>query len=318
MKTDVTYMNEVELKQEFLNILKNKSESQLNLGKNVLIKIDEVELSKGKNIYTFELGEIKEFLRGLEATSISTLNTYYSILKKYIEYINTTCENKDINFDTLKLSSSDMTELLDQQAHKERYIKREDLFKLISNAVNPQDKALFLLLFEGVRGKEYNDLRLLQEKDIDFETNTIQLPNKKLVIKDRRTMFILKSAIRQSEYYYERLNKDTNEVEMAEYRINENNYFVIKRVMHKNLGLEPYVSNRIKVKIQKFAKEMGRSALTGNTIYNSGLAERFLEHFQYRAPETISTNEITQYLKETHESIAPATLRRIANYILEQ
>jgi len=320
MTKEHNYYNQEELKVEFLSTVEIKySEAKFNLTKNVLSKIDEVETSKGKSIYLFTLDEIKEFLSGLQATSITTLNTYYSTLKKYVDFVSIKHPEKEIDLATIKkLSSRDMEELINQEAHEERYITREELFKLISNAVNPQDKALFLLLFEGVRGKDYNELRLLEEKNIDLEANTIQLPNKTIKIKDRRTMFILKSAMNQTEYYYERKNKDTNEPEMVEYNINPNNYFVIKRVMHNNFGLEPYVANRIKVKIQKFAKEMGREYLTGNTIYNSGLAERFLEHFEYRAPETVTTKEIKQFLADNNESIPPATLRRIANYILGQ
>lgn len=316
MDNTIFFSNNNNLKTKFLDEIEKKSISQFNLTRNVLVKIDKMETMKNKNIYEFDTVEIKEFLKQLDSTSISTLNTYYSTINKYIRFIEETNSEVVINKDVTKLSSRDMEDLLNKEAHEERYITREDLFRLVSNAVNPQDKALFLLLFEGVRGKDYNDLRLLEERNVNFENNTIITPQKTITIKDKRTMFILKSAIKQTEYYYERLNKDTNEMEMAEYEINPNNYFVIKRVMYKNLGLEPYVSNRIKTKIQKFAKEMGRPALTGNTIYNSGLAERFLEHFNYRSTETISTIEIQEYLREHNENIAPATLRRIANYIL--
>lgn len=314
------YHSDNELKNEFLSTVEEKySKAKFNLTTNVLSKIDDIEGNKEKKIYFFTLDEIKEFLLELQATSITTLNTYYSTLKKYVDFVSEKHPEKEIDLVNIKkLSSKDMINLINQEAHKERYITREELFKLISNAVNPQDKALFLLLFEGVRGKDYDTLRLLEEKHINFEENTIELPNKTIKIKDRRTMFILKSAIRQTEYYYERKNKDTDEMEIAEYNISPNNYFVIKRVIHNNLGLEPYVPNRIKVKIQKFARELGREYLTGNTIYNSGLAERFLEHFDYRAPETITTKEIKQFLVDSNESIPPATLRRIANYILEQ
>lgn len=288
------------------------SDSMMDLIKKVMKKIDLYESIVGKSIYNYTIEMYKDILGDFRASSVSSLNSYFSVIKKYIEYSMDKRDN--VNLDYKLITSKEMEKLVNKVAHDDRYITRDELTELISNAINPQDMALLILIFEGVRGVDYDDIRLLKTKDIDFNNGVIHLKNKDIKVESQLFLSIIKEATKQLEYV-KYLSGERASVKY--YKIHEDNEYVIKRLMHKSDGLDPYVGHRLKVKVSELTSEMGREHLTGTTIYNSGLAERLLKEFN-RHPDDISDKEIRQFLEERGEKIPCASLRRIARYILEK
>ena len=312
-REEYTYEIDRELKTGFLEEMELlSSDAMMNLAKIVMRKVDEYEEIIGKAIYNYTIEMYKDILGHFRASSVSTLNSYFSIIKKYAEYA---MDKRDgVNLDYRLITSKEMEKLVNKVAHDDRYITREQLMDLISNAINPQDMAIFILLFEGIRGKDYEDMRFLKTSHIDFETGIIHLQDKDVVIEDKYSLAIIKEATRQTEYikYLHGAKALT-----VNYKINPKNEYVLKKLMHKSDGLEPFASHRLKVKISELASDMGREHLTGTTVYNSGLAERLLKSFN-RHPDDISDKEMKEFLSERGEKIPCASLRRIARYILEK
>lgn len=308
-----TFKVDNELKQMFIEDMELlSSEAMMNLVRNVMKKIDNYERVVGRTIYTFTIEMYKDILGDFRASSVSTLNSYFSVIKKYVEF---SLDKRDgVNLDYRIISSQEMEKLVNKVAHDDRYITREELMKVISNAINQQDMAIFILLFEGVRGKDYENIRFLKTKDVDFETGLLHLQDKDIVIEDKFSLSIIEEATKQTEYVkYLHGAKAL----ASYYQINPKNEYVIKKLMYNSDGLEPIASHRLKVKLNELASDMGREHLTGTTVYNSGLAERLLKTFN-RHPDDISDKEIKAFLEERKEKIPCANLRRIARYILEK
>lgn len=309
------YMYEIDkdLKDAFIEELElTSSEAMMNLVKIVMRKVDEYEEIIGKPIYNYTIEMYKDILGHFRASSVSTLNSYFSVIKKYSEYAMDKRDN--VNLDYRLITSKEMEKLVNKVAHDDRYLTREQLMELISNAINPQDMAIFVLLFEGIKGKDYEDIRFLKTKDVNFETGNIQLQDREVVIEDKRSLAIIKEATRQMEYI--KYLHGAKALTMS-YKINPNNEYVLKKLMHKSDGLEPFASHRLKVKVSELASEMGREHITGTTVYNSGLAERLIKSFN-RHPDDISDREMKKFLCERGEKIPCANLRRIARYILDK
>lgn len=312
--SEYNFSPDKELKEEFLNDMMNEfSDAITHVAKSLLLtKITKSEIELGKDFYNFTPSEIETALRNFRAKSVGSLNTYWSILTKYLIYAEPRRDNVDTTLVKM-LSSKQLENYVNKVAEKDRYTFREELHGMLLSLNNPQDQAILILLFEGVSGKAYSEITNLLTTDVDIETGVIKTPRKDVKIEDRRTLFILKEAMNQ-EYYF--TDKDSDGVELCK----ESPYF-IKKMQYKNTNdcSTPLSTSRLKLKIQNFTDEMGRAHLTGKTIYNSGLAERFLNKYGYDVnPSTVSTEEIRAFLDCECESISPANLRTIVKNIQEK
>lgn len=326
--TNNIFTPDLELKEEFIQALESKfSDAITYVAKSLLLtKIESVEIELGKDFYNFTQDEIKNMLREFRAKSVGSLNTYWSILCKYLIFAYDKRDNVDLSIVKM-LSSKDLESFVNKVAEKDRFITREELHQMLLRSINPQDQAIFVLLFEGVCGKDYEEILNLQMIDVDLETGTIRTPRKDIVIKDSKSLFIIEEAMMQQFYFVDNMM----ETVMA---INPKNSYVIKKLACRvqgevtdirninfkaGTGLEPITANRLKVKIQTLNKVLEKQHLTGKTIYNSGLAERFLQHFGYGVnPSEVSNETIKEFLQTEKENISPANLRVIAKSIQEK
>ena len=313
--TKLGFTPDRELKEEFLNDMNNEfSEAITHVAKSLLLtKITKTEVDLGKDFFNFSPREIETTLRDFRAKSLGSLNTYWSILCKYLVYANERRDNVDITIVKM-LSSKDLEQYVNKVAEKDRYKTRDELHNMLLNGVNPQDQAMLVLLFEGVSGKAYSEIVNLKVSDIDIEAGIIKTARKTVKIEDKRSLFIINEAIKQEFYITD--NKYHTMVEFCM----DSPYF-IKKIQYKNTNdcTTPVSVSRLKLKIQQFTEEIGRAHLTGKTVYNSGLAERFMNRFGYEVnPSDVSTEDIRRFLLEEDESISPANLRSIVRNIQEK
>lgn len=194
MNSDL-YNNDV--KEEFLNTLKN--ESTRHVYKNIFIKTAEIEEQEGKDLYTFNLEELKDVLYTLNCTTSNSIKTYGTGLTSYVDWAISKGWRGNIN--PLRMFPGVWFDNFVDKT-KKLYFSESEINDIVDKLVNFQDAAIVQMLFEGVSGHELSELVSLKVNDIK-ENNILILKDqdktRELKVSDK-CIRLIDSAIRENEY----------------------------------------------------------------------------------------------------------------------
>ena len=126
------------------------------------------ENSKQKDLCCFNTSEILEFYKFLDCTSLTSLMVYNINLVKYAQW----ALNENLIVDGQNHFAIIDNELLNSCVNKlklsQTILSYDDFMELIiRKIVNYQDKYIFFCLFEGIKGKDFQEIINLQMSDIE-------------------------------------------------------------------------------------------------------------------------------------------------------
>lgn len=187
--------------------------------KRLLSNAYEMETALQKDLSNFNFKQAEEFLKSLNRKSVQSLYSTLSYVRKYVDYaIEKGYVPTRINYFKLFRGTKMLNNyinivaenLVDNKANEifGKYITRDELHNIINFCINPQDGALFGLLFEGVMGIEYEEIRNLKKKDCNIDSGEIiltrerekEIITRKIQVKDIEVLNILEDAIDQRIY----------------------------------------------------------------------------------------------------------------------
>ena len=268
----------------------------------LFLKIRELENVLNKKAEDFT--EKKEFLLLLEyCCGKSTYNSIYvkwSLIKMYFKYIgNNNIEvinNKDLN----KIISNN------KEYEIKRYIPKEQLIKEINKLENYSDKAMILLMRNGIGAKtDARDLIELKIKDIDFKNNKIY--GKKI---DDYTMYNVKMAVNEKEY-----------VTMGNYEkiiiYNMNSPYLFKTRPTKNTldGTLPLKVSGFRGRMQKI-KEITNENITLTNLILSYVVDDVIK-YQKKIGKELTQLELREYLKEINFTKNVHDIKKMTRQIIK-
>lgn len=194
------------LLEKYINNLKTSyvSPSTLNSTKNLLNKMNLFFLESNYSLSDFnDIETIISFFSSLGLKSKNSLAVNLSIFKKFYNYLIT----QEIVSAPFTVKIKDLEHLV-LEFNNIKYVTKDELYDLMSQLKNSQDKVILLLSYLGLTGKEASDVRLLKISDIDFKNNIIKLDDRIFKF-DYRDSLILKAAISESEYEYYTKNESS-------------------------------------------------------------------------------------------------------------
>ncbi len=193
--------------------------------KRLLSNAYDMEMALNKDLANFNFEQTEEFLKSLNKKSVQSLYSTLSYLRRYVNYaIKKGYVPTRINYCNLFRGSEMLRKYVNFVAENivddeddnllGKYITRDELHNIIDFCYNPQDAALFGLLFEGVMGIEHEEIRNLRPLDCNLETGEItltrrlineekqekELVTRKIIIKDSIILSVLEGAIEQKIY----------------------------------------------------------------------------------------------------------------------
>lgn len=296
-----------EFKMKYLDEVKQEYSESTQKNVDLLLRTAKFyEETFKKDVYEFNLSEMTEMLKAFRTKTVNALKHRMSV---YSSYINRAIEEGLTNNNVLDMIMPDeYADLIDKEATKHRYITREELFNDISYLVNAQDQVIFALLFDGIMGKNYENLLNLKISDIDEKTLAVKLPEdtENVVLSDD-TYNIVQIAIAEDTY-------DTYSKSEIVYPLPKNEYVVRAPKRPKGNELEPVRANSIRTKIDLFKKDLGMEGLTGRSIYLSGVAERCLKRFG----EDIDMIELEGFLKSNNIRTNTSEMMGIIKILIEK
>ena len=244
-----------ETKSAFLDSL--ASESTKIMYKSLFTRAGSFETSKGKDILRFDVDECTDLVSFLSPKSLKHVVSIKSQLKKYANW--GILEGINSRNCWLAVPADD-----DSVRHSfaKRYVKDlDELVAIVEHGISvPYDKYIVYLLYMGIMGRDFFDLRHLRDMDIDISSG---------IIRTRRCAYRiippLHKAITNGGYYEE--TKKRNEL---------SEYFV-KPYNTKDKKDEPINYNHIHRVFRKLNDELQSSyteapkTLTPMSVWRSGL-----------------------------------------------
>ena len=188
-----------EIKERFLNSI-DLSQYPPRWWERVFEKTFIFEQSKNKDLYSFTTPDIIEFYKFLDVASFTPLMVYNNNLIKYGQW----ALNENLVFDGQNHFDELDTDMLFNCVSKIKMNKSilsyEDFSYLISHQIkNEQDKYIFYCLFEGIKGKNYQDIVNMKLKDIDESKMIVHLESRDVPI-CRRFIDVCQAADSQTAY----------------------------------------------------------------------------------------------------------------------
>lgn len=255
-----------ELKERFLSTYDN--EDTRSTLRHVFYKSYLVENVLDKDLAQFNLDEVGKVIANSSPHNAQTARSIGRFISSYVSWATEEGLREGSNLDPIKGISSEWYNQFVDKSKKIHYSK-EELIDLCEQLPNAQDQAFIMLIFEGVLGEKFKELRELSYNDIDWNNNKITLRkrNNYVVNVDDVTMRYLKNAHEQPTYHT--FNDKTGD--HSERELLPNNYIFKSVKSPRAKEGEPVTQAVLYTRLTNIKKEFDLEYLTPNAVKQSGM-----------------------------------------------
>ena len=242
--------------------------------------IEEYEDVIDKAIDEWTKEDCLDMLASLGIKKANTIAVKWSLLKKYLIYIGNTVYREITKSDLENIDGSVL-----------RYIPYEEVILGLDVFENYIDKAIVLLLRNGIRSDEY---RLIKHEDIDVENNTIKLSNR-VVRVDDYTMDILVKAMNERGY---KMNIVKDKSNYNYYHYNMESPYLIKnrRNKYNDDGRTPMIETSLRDRTNKLLRRIEIDGISSTALVSSYIVDKIIE-FENEMGLTLNENQIKGFVE---------------------
>ena len=241
--------------------------------------IEEYEDVIDKAIDEWTKEDCLDMLASLGIKKANTIAVKWSLLKKYLIYIGNTVYREITKSDLENIDGSVL-----------RYIPYEEVILGLDVFENYIDKAIVLLLRNGIRSDEY---RLIKHENIDVENNTIKLSNRVVKVDDY-TMDILVKAMNERGY---KMNiKDKSNYNYYHYNM-ESPYLIKNRKnKYNDDGRTPMIETSLRDRTNKLLRRVEIDGISSTALVSSYIVDKIIE-FENEMGLTLNENQIKGFVE---------------------
>ena len=241
--------------------------------------IEEYEDVIDKAIDEWTKEDCLDMLASLGIKKANTIAVKWSLLKKYLIYIGNTVYREITKSDLENIDGSVL-----------RYIPYEEVILGLDVFENYIDKAIVLLLRNGIRSDEY---RLIKHEDIDVENNLVKLPNRHVRV-DNYTMNILVKAMNERGY---KMNiKDKSNYNYYHYNM-ESPYLIKNRKnKYNDDGRTPMIETSLRDRTNKLLRRVEIDGISSTALVSSYIVDKIIE-FENEMGLTLNENQIKGFVE---------------------
>lgn len=261
-----------DIKEKFLNTYDNE-QTQKTL-RHVFYKSELIEDTLDKDLYNFNMHEIAKVIKNANPHNEQTARSIGRFISNYISWaIGEGLRENNIN--PIKGIDNSFYEPLVDKTKKIHYSYDEFLL-LLEDMQNGQDQAFLSLIFEGVMGKSFSQLRELTVSDVKFNTNEIYIKERdKTINVSTDTMKYLEKAINQPTFYtFNKETKEHNEKPLVE------SEYVFRNVMSPRTQAGMVNPSVFYTRNNNLKEEFELEYLTPNAIKQSGMIKMAADLFE--------------------------------------
>ncbi|PLR99549.1 phage lytic cycle repressor MrpR family protein [Bacillus sp. T33-2] len=187
-----------EIKEKFLSENYENEQTRKTI-RNVFYKSEPIENVLDKDLYNFNLDEIGNVIKNSNPLSASVARSTGRFLTQYITWA---APYRKSNLNPVKGVTNEWYDQFSDKTKKIHFSEDELFNGVIEQLENAQDQALIALIFEGIIGKGFSELKPLHYNHINWNTNEITVPERdgeKVQVSDR-VMRYVEQAYKQRTY----------------------------------------------------------------------------------------------------------------------
>lgn len=163
-----------DLKKDFIEYKEKESVTPVNYLTRMFNKTAEIEVESKQDASQWNLNHIMEYYKKLGSTSVDSLVVANGYLGKYTDWMmrNGKVKSGDNPYNGIRRDM--LEECLDKDAMYRQYMT-EDVFKEgLGELLNPCDQFILVCLWEGIKGKGFEDIWRLKLNDISDDSVWIE------------------------------------------------------------------------------------------------------------------------------------------------
>lgn len=267
------YYNEVynkNVKNEFLTRYKDNTATTY---RRIFHKVSQMEDYFGKDLCNFNLDEIEWVMIDLTPITPAASQSLFSVLLTYVDWaMENGYSNNSIN-PLRAVNTKWVTQFADKYA--KLYITGTELIEIEEMCANYQDAVIFRLLFEGVGGETWSEIRNLTGDDIDVKNKTLYLRDKdnntRVLEVSTRCIRYCQEALDEKEYFKKNglMEEHVRIKNIAE--LVQNNYVVRNAITKTHTFSDPVADSTIYRRVHAIRDFYGVEYLTPKNVLISGV-----------------------------------------------
>lgn len=304
-----------DLKNEFLtNVKRDSSKSSFKNLKYILKKIDEYEHSIEMPIYRFDQEHMLNLIKKFDLSSFTEVTSHKSFVKTYLEFCASRTSQLGLEVIT-NLSKDNLVRVINQDDRQSQYLTEDEYKEFLReniNAYNSQDLAIAILLWHGLKGKEYIDIRKLKVNNYNRNSSKINYIseenqiNYNIRLSEIENQIIIDCVQNLCYKRYEKLNIESrNDNPKYTYELYIDSPYLIKSIF-KRKDLETI--SEINIRISNMLSRANKKGLTGGSLYTSGRVYTMLKENGFKK---LIHKEAMHWMSKRGYGIAPNKISEI-------
>lgn len=269
MDKNETIYNE-STKNEFLSSYPENTRTTYN---RIFVNSYELEESKQRDLYDFNVSELSEVLLGLAPKTPAASRTNGRIIAAYLDW----AIEKGLRKNNINPFKKANPKWFDQFVQDIKiFINESELKKIENLCENAQDACIIRALFEGVSGMGMAELCNLKKNDVDFENYILHLTDydgsKRDLKVSAECIRLIDQALRQTQYTKRNGEMDNPNGNLSEYMDLAKNNFVIRNAIAHTDNYNNHVDKHtIYRRVDVIRESTGFPYLTPKNIVKSGM-----------------------------------------------
>lgn len=168
---------------------------------NLFKKSEQFEENLNKDVCNFTKVEIADMLKLMGFSSLESVRVIVSGYSLYTDWCMAHGLVEDAQNHFREFDSNSLTDLLNANLRQLKITDRQQIMEWLSQLYNPSDKFLILAIFEGIKGKDFNELYNLTIDDIDINNHTINVVGKGKMKVSKELCNIALESYETNEFY---------------------------------------------------------------------------------------------------------------------
>lgn len=253
-----------EFKEKYLNERFDNEDSRVTV-RYIFKKSELIEDILGKDLYDFNVLEIGKVLQNANPHSINVANSYMRVISKYISWCIDPIRIREDNIHPLKGIEKDWANQFVDKTKKIHFSK-EELEDIVENKLpNAQDQAFIWMMFEGVQGQKFTELRNLNYNKVNWNKNELSLMDEN---HSERNIIVSNQCMRYIENAYKEFTyKSPSEKE----RILVKSDFILRNVESPRIKSPDVSMAALYNRLSHIKQNLDLEYFTGNSIKQSGM-----------------------------------------------
>lgn len=227
-------------------------------------KTAETEFRLNKDLSLWNISEIIGFYKSLCTASAYYLNTLTSQYRLYVNWC--IAENFISGMNHFnEVDQNTCNQCVSSALLSSKIVSRKELDGYIKGLSNPVDQFVSLALFEGIGGRDLNELIKLRISDFNTETYEVVIGEKHIKFDDDLYSYALSS---EAEYSYKLSSESTAKIDSLP-MVGEPGQ-IIKKIKTQNKQDDEVTPRNIVTKMQRLKELTGRATFAYKALHESG------------------------------------------------